>query len=256
MAASTLRRAAETGEPAQPVRNILGSSTDIDAAYAVQRANHEHALEQGRRVSGRKIGLTTKAVQKQLGVDQPDYGVLYSDMCLADGQTLDTKSLLAPRVEGEVAIVLKHDLDDGNHNVIDIINATAYILPAIEIVDSRVGWDLTIVDTVADNASCGFYVVGSQPVGLSEIDVRRIPMSLSVNGKQRSTGIGSACLGNPLHAATWVANTMAARGNPLRAGECILTGALGPMVDIGAGDEITADFGPLGTVCTSISDSL
>ena len=252
-AAKQLRAAAETGVPCGPVRDVLGTSTDVDAAYAVQQHNADLGLAAGRRVSGHKVGLTAKVVQQQMGVDQPDYGVLFADMCLADGAELDRARLLQPRAEAEVAVVIERDLDKGEHCVVDIIDATAFVLPALEIVDSRIaGWDLSIVDTVADNGSSGLYVVGTRPVSLDSIDLRAIQMRLTINAETASTGTGGACLGHPLNAAVWLADTMCARGTPLRAGECLMTGSLGPMIPIEPGDEVFADMGPLGTVSTRL----
>lgn len=248
-AARRLRESAASGLPCEPVRNILGTDSDVDVAYAVQQVNTDLAVACGRRVSGHKVGLTARVVQEQLGVDQPDYGVLFADMCVADGVDMPTGRLMQPRAEGEIAVVLEDDLDKGEHCIVDVVDATAYLLAAIEIVDSRIAdWDITIVDTVADNASCGLYVVSSRPFPLSGVDVREVDMRLDLNGRQVSTGRGSACLGNPLHALLWLANTMCERNTPLRAGECVMTGALGPMVPIVPGDEICAELSPIGTV--------
>ena len=253
-AAEQLRTAAHTGVPCAPVRDVLGTSTDVDAAYGVQQRNVELALAAGRRVSGRKVGLTATVVQEQLGVDQPDYGVLFADMCLTDGAEIDSRRLLQPRVEAEVAVVIDRDLDRGEHCVVDIIDATAYVLPALEIVDSRIArWDITIVDTIADNASCGLYVVGTRPVSLDAVDLREIQMRMTIDGDAVSTGTGAACLGNPLNAAVWLADVMCERGTPLRAGECLMTGSLGPMKPISPGAEIFADLGALGTVSTRLT---
>lgn len=255
-AAQQLRDAARTGVPCNPIRDVIGSESDVDVAYAVQQHNTELAISSGRRVSGRKIGLTAEAVQRQLGVNQPDYGTLFVDMCVPDGVEIRSNRLLQPRAEVEIALVLEDDLDKGEHCVVDVIDATAYALPALEIVDSRVAnWDITIVDTVADNASCGLYVVGTRPVSLAAVNVRDVAMRLELNGETVSTGQGAACLGNPLHAATWLADVMCARGTPLRAGECIMTGALGPMVGIAEGDELTANMGPLGEVSTKLLEA-
>lgn len=252
-AALQLRTAAETGIPCAPVRDVLGTETDIDAAYAVQQLNTEHAIAAGREISGRKIGLTAEVVQQQLGVSEPDFGPLFADMCFADGVDIPAGRMLQPRAEAEIAVVLEDDLDKGEHCVVDIINATAYVLPSLELVDSRIAdWNIRIVDTVADFASSGLYVVGSRPVALADLDLRTVTMSMSQNGTEVATGTGVACLGNPLHAATWLANVMVARGTPLRAGECIMTGSLGAMVPIAEGDMIAADFGELGTVTTTL----
>ncbi|WP_420450211.1 2-keto-4-pentenoate hydratase [Ilumatobacter sp.] len=253
-AAAQLRTAAETSTPCGPVRDIVGSKTDIDAGYAIQEINTDLAIAAGRRVSGRKIGITSVAVQEQIGVDQPDFGTLFADMEFGDGVEVPAARLLQPRAEAEVALVLGHDLDQGEHSFADIIRATAFALPSIEIVDSRVAdWNIRIVDTVADNASCGLYVVGGRPVPLRKVDLRTIAMSMSIDDTEVSTGTGAACLGHPLHAARWLADTMSARNTPLRAGDVVMTGALGPMQSIAAGQTITADFGDLGTVTTHVS---
>ncbi len=253
-AAARLRTAANEATPCPPVRDILGTDTDLDVAYATQQVNTELDIAAGRRISGRKIGLTSAAVQSQLGVHQPDFGTLFADMEVGDGLETDLGRLLQPRVEAEVAIVLGDDLDKGEHTFVDIISATAFALPAIEVVDSRVAdWNITIVDTIADNASCGLYVIGGRPVPLESVDLRKIPMRMAVNGEDVSTGEGSACLGHPLHAARWLADVLCKRGTPLRAGEVVMTGALGPLASVSAGDVIEADLGPLGTVSTTMS---
>ncbi len=252
-AAAQLRKAAEAGEPCSPVRDVVGTATDVDVGYAIQDVNTQLAIAGGRRVSGRKIGITSPAVMEQIGVDQPDFGTLFVDMEFGDGVPIPADRLLQPRAEAEVALVLEHDLDKGEHGFADIISATAYVLPSIEVVDSRVAdWNITIVDTVADNASCGLYVVGGRPVPLDRVDLRTIPMSMSINGEEVSTGGGAACLGHPLNAARWLADVMCERGTPLRAGDVVMTGALGPMRPMEAGDTLTATFGDLGTVTTSI----
>jgi len=232
----------------RPVRNLLDGD-DIDSAYAVQSLNVDRALAAGRRISGRKIGLTSEAVQTQLGVDRPDFGVLFTDMCFADGLEVPIGHMISPRAEAEVALVLSDDLSDGPFSVVDIINATAYALPAIEIVDSRVAnWDITILDTVADNASCGAYVVGTRPVSLGQLNLLDAKMSMTLDAAVASTGSGAACLGNPLNAAVWLADTVDKLGSPLRAGECIMTGALGPMFPISPGHSVSAQIDGLDSV--------
>ncbi len=253
-AAAMLREAAETGTPCGPVRDVVGTATDIDVGYAVQEVNTNASIAAGRRVSGRKIGITSPAVMEQIGVDQPDFGTLFVDMEYGDGVEIEAGRLMQPRAEAEVALVLAHDLDKGTHGFADIVAATAFALPSIEIVDSRVaGWDIRIVDTVADNASCGLYVVGGSPVSLSDVDLRSIPMQMTINGAEVSTGSGAACLGHPLNAARWLADVMCARGTPLKAGDVVMTGALGPMVSMAHGDTVVASFGDLGTVTTSVA---
>jgi 2-keto-4-pentenoate hydratase len=253
-AAARLRKADDTATAIPPVRDLLGTRTDIDAAYAVQQLNTERWVESGRRVSGRKIGVTSKAIQQQVGVDQPDFGTLFADTEYGDGIELDGSRLIQPRAEAEVALVLERDLSNPPHGFAEVVRAVAFALPAIEVVDSRIeNWDISIVDTVADNASCGLYVVGTRPVPLASFDARTVPMRMTLDGREVSTGIGAACLGNPLHAARWLADTMCQRGVPLRAGDVIMTGALGPMVPFGPGQEVVAEFGALGAVTTRIA---
>lgn len=252
-AARLLREAQASFQPCQPIRGNFPED-DIKSAYAIQLANVELAVGAGRRVVGRKIGLTSPVVQAQLGVDQPDFGTLFAHMAFAEGVELPFGQLIAPRCEAEVALVLEKDLDRENHTVIDIMNATAYALPALEIVDSRVAdWDIRITDTIADNGSSGLFVVGSQPVSLAEVNLPEIEMVMTRNGEVVSQGLGSACLGNPLNAAAWLADTLSAFGTPLKAGDVVLTGSLGPVVKIEAGDSFRAEFGALGNVTTSFS---
>ena len=252
-AARRLREAAESGRQCAPVRHLLGSDANIEAAYATQEVNTSLAVAGGRRVSGRKIGLTSAAVQEQLGFGQPVSGTLFADRCVTDGSDVPAGGLFEPRAEGEIAFVLGEDLDRGEHSVVDVISAIAYLLPAIEIVDSRTAdWDITVVDMVADNACSGFYVLGSRPNPLGSLDIREASMQMQLNGTVASTGRGAACCGNPLHALLWLANSLCERGTPLRAGECIMTGSLGPMVTLAAGDEIRVEVDPLGTVSTRL----
>jgi len=253
-AARRLREAAESGRQCEPVRHLLGSDSDVDAAYVVQETNTDVSVAAGRRISGRKIGLTSAVVQQELGIDQPVSGTLFADRCVADGIDIPAGSLVQPIAEGEIAVVLADDLDKGEHCVVDIIGAVAYLLPAIEIVDSRTAdWDFTVVDMVADNACSGFYVLGTRPTPLADLDIREASMEMRVNGEVVSTGRGSACLGNPLHALVWLADHLCARGTPLRAGDCVMTGSLGPMVQLATGDEIQVAVDPLGTVSTKLA---
>jgi 2-keto-4-pentenoate hydratase len=247
-AAERLRLADSSGIPCAPVRTLFESG-DLASAYAVQGLNVKHGLEQGRRLVGRKIGLTAKTVQLQLGVDQPDYGVLFADMEVADGETIVLGRVLQPKAEAEVALVLERDVTVEQPTIADILRATAYALPAIEIVGSRVaGWDITILDTIADNASSGAFVLGTTPRQLAELDLRMCGMAIFHNGEPVSVGAGIACLGNPLIAAQWLARTMVRVGMPLLAGDIILTGALGPMVAAKPGDVLEARIEGLGRV--------
>ncbi|MFF6929534.1 2-keto-4-pentenoate hydratase [Streptomyces californicus] len=254
-AAAALEDAARTGVPCAPVRSLLPED-DVEAAYAVQRLHVERGIAAGQRLVGRKIGLTSPAVQRQLGVDQPDFGALFADMAVPEGQSIAPGRLLQPKVEAEVALVLGTDLPHHDPTVADLLRATAFALPALEIVDSRIAdWDITIVDTVADNASCGLYVLGGTPVPLDRVDLRTVTMTLTKNGETVSEGTGADCLGSPLTAALWLASTLASLGDPLRGGDIVLTGALGPMAVAAGGDEFTAHIEGLGTVGTSFASA-
>ncbi|WP_076410647.1 2-keto-4-pentenoate hydratase [Shewanella sp. UCD-KL12] len=246
--AATLREAAETGTPCACVRHQLDEMC-IESAYQVQQVNHQVWQEQGRRPVGCKIGLTSKSVQTQLGVSQPDFGLLYADMFVADGDQIAIDQVSQPKVEAEIALVLGQDLNMSMPTVADIISATAYALPAIEIVGSRIAnWDINIVDTIADNASSGMFALGGSPKKLEDLDLRLCGMVMERRGEQVSVGAGQACLGHPLNAAVWVARTFAERGQHLKAGDIILTGALGPMVSAEPGDQFEARISGLGSV--------
>lgn len=247
-AAERLDRARLTGVPCEPVRALLPSG-DLTAAYAVQTVLGDRRLAEGRRITGWKIGLTSTAVQAQLGVDTPDFGRLLDDTAVPDGAEIPWGSVLQPRAEAEVALVLEHDLTHERHTVADVIRATAFALPAVEVVGSRIrDWDISAVDTIADNASSGAYVLGTRPVPLRELDLRTVGMVVERRGEPVSTGAGAACLGNPLHAAIWLADTLVRLGHPLRAGDTVLTGALGPMTTVEPGDVLEARIDGLGSV--------
>lgn len=247
-AADMLWEAHQHGVPCKPVRELIGD-TDADAAYAVQKLNTERWLVRGRRLVGRKVGLTSAAVQKQLGVDQPDFGMLFADMCLCDGEEAAPGRVLQPKVEAEIALVLERSLPHERNTVADILRATAYALPAIEIVGSRIAnWDIRLADTIADNASSGLFVLGSRPVKLGAFDIMGCGMVMERRAEQVSIGAGAACLGNPLRAAVWLADTMARLGSPLQAGDIVMTGALGPMCAALPGDVFEASIEGLGSV--------
>ncbi|GHH52847.1 2-keto-4-pentenoate hydratase [Lentzea cavernae] len=249
-AAERLATAAREKVACAPVRDVIGEAE----AYAVQQHNIAARVAEGAVVVGRKIGLTSPAVRRQLGVDQPDFGVLLDDMAFKDGDVLPAGRLLQPKVEAEVAFVLKADLDEGPFDERKVAAAVAYAQAALEVVDSRVeGWDITFADTVADNASSGLYVLGTEQKELSEVTPREVSGVLSVNGEERSTGTGADCMGDPLTALAWLAETAARLGDPLRAGDVVLSGALGPMVAVRAGDEVEATITGLGTVRATFS---
>ena len=247
-AADLLAEATRTGVACPPVRDLLDGG-GLETAYAVQQLNVRRGVDAGRRIVGRKIGLTSPAVQRQLGVDQPDFGALFADMAVPDGGEVPLGRLLQPKVEAEVALVLGRDLPERECTIVDVLRAVDFALPALEIVDSRVrNWEISLVDTVADNASCGLYVLGATPVPLTAIDLRAVTMTMTRGGETVSEGTGADCLGSPLTAAVWLASALAERGDPLRAGDLVLTGALGPMTPATPGDAFEAHISDLGSV--------
>ncbi|WP_431894424.1 2-keto-4-pentenoate hydratase [Nonomuraea sp. bgisy101] len=245
-AADRLLEAQRSGKPCAPVRDLVSTAGE---GYAVQEINTRRALDEGRRLVGRKIGLTNFAVQKQLGVDRPDFGMLFADMAYLDGLPVPYERFLQPRAEAEIALVLGGDLAGGPFTVAEVIRAVDFVLPAIEIVDSRVAdWDITLADTIADNASSGAFVLGNTPVGLRGLDLRLAGMTMTRRGQEVSTGAGAACMGHPLNAAVWLADTLGRTDYPLRAGDVVLTGALGPVVPVEEGDVFEAVIDGLGSV--------
>jgi 2-keto-4-pentenoate hydratase len=251
--AQRLRDAYKSGT-IPPLRDTL-EPTDEAGAYAVQAANTAHWLGQGRVLTGRKVGLTAKAVQKQLGVNQPDFGALFADMEIADGGELLASKCLQPKAEGEVAFVLGADLNDPNITRDQVAAAIAKVVPSIEIVDSRIAdWKITFADTVADNGSSAFYVLGKSRKPLEGLDLWTCGMALEINGEVVSLGAGAACLGHPLNAVTWLAQTLATAGVGLRNGDVILSGALGPMVPINPGDHVRVSIGGLGSASFTYRD--
>jgi 2-keto-4-pentenoate hydratase len=254
-AAARLRRAHDSGTPCRNLRDLLEGS-DVDAGYAVQEINTGHWQGSGRRLVGRKIGLTSRAVQTQLGVDQPDYGMLWADMAYSDAEPIPLSRTMQPKAEGEIAFVMARDLT-GEHIVLtELIDAIAYALPAIEVVGSRIeGWDIQILDTIADNASSGLFVLGTTPRKLSDFDPRLCGMVLERRGDPVSTGAGAACLGNPLTATVWLARKMVEVGRPLKAGDIVLSGALGPLVPVSAGDVLELRINGLGDVRAAFDEA-
>jgi 2-keto-4-pentenoate hydratase len=252
-AAARLVEAARTSTPCPPVRDLIGSS-DVVTAYAVQRAVNAARVERGGRPVGRKIGLTSPAVQQQLGVDRPDFGVLFEDMSFTDGSDVPTARLLQPRAEAEVAFVLARDVGADDLDPERLRTAIDHVVAALEIVDSRIAaWDITFGDTVADNGSSGVFVLGSERVSLDDVNPIDVTMSMRVNDVEVSTGTGAACLGDPLLALAWLARASLDLGQPLQAGDVVLSGALGPMAPVANGDSVAAEIVGLGVVgCTFV----
>jgi 2-keto-4-pentenoate hydratase len=247
-AAAALHAARVSSTAIDPISESFAIK-DLAAAYAVQNHNTERLLADGGRIVGRKIGLTSQAVQQQLGVDQPDYGVLFADMAVASGDEIDLATMIAPRVEAEIAFVMARGLADPDVTPGEVEAAIAYALPAIEVVDSAIrDWRISLVDTVADNASCGRYVLGRTPVSLRGLDLRLCGMVMEDRGRTVSLGTGAACLGHPVAALHWLARTMCANGRPIAEGDVVLSGALGPMVGAVDGARYVAEIGGLGSV--------
>lgn len=225
------------------------SGLTVEEAYYVQLANIKYKVNAGRKITGKKIGLTSKAMQNLLGVDEPDYGHLLDDMAVENGGAISVGDMLKPRVEAEIAFVLKEDLTGGKVTVLDVLKATDYVVPALEIVDSRIrDWKIKLADTVADNASSGLYILGGKPRKPEELDLKMIGMVLEKNGEIMNTGIGAAALGDPAYCVAWLANKLHDFEIPLKAGEVILSGALSAAVNAEEDDVFTAKFAHLGQV--------
>ncbi|MFF7392974.1 2-keto-4-pentenoate hydratase [Streptomyces scabiei] len=253
-AAARLTGAMERGRAVAPVRDLLGAQ-DIGAAYAVQQELTRRRLRRGAVVVGRKIGLTSPAVQRQLGVDQPDFGVLFADMDVSAEPEVPSARLLQAKAEAEIAFVLGEDLADGDLDPAQVRAAVDYAVAALEIVDSRIAdWDITLADTVADNASSGLYVLAERRLTLDEFEPRETTMRMYADDVLVSGGSGAACLGDPLNALAWLARTAREFGEPLRAGQVVLSGALGPMVPAPPGTRIRAEISSLGEVTAAFSE--
>ena len=247
-AARAIAHARENRVAIDPVSRSHGIAT-LEDAYAIAQINTRARLESGQRISGKKVGLTSKVVQQQLGVDQPDFGVLFSDMEHLNGDSIQTSSLIHPKVEAEVAFILGQDIDQAKPTWGEFLLSIKYAVAAIEIVDSVVkDWAITLYDTVADNASSALYVMGDQPVAIDAVSLAELGMQLSINGEIASSGAGASCLGHPLRSAYWLACLMAQNNQPLRRGEVILSGSLGPMVAVKPGDVVQVSIGGLGQV--------
>jgi 2-keto-4-pentenoate hydratase len=227
----------------------LEPNLTVEEAYQVQLHTIQKRVETGKCIVGKKIGLTSLAMQNLLGVDQPDYGHLLDDMVIENGGVISPERILQPKVEGEIAFVLKKDLVGPQVTIMDVLQATDYVLPALEIVDSRVAdWRIKLQDTIADNASSGLYVLGGKPLSVDQFDLAQAGMVLYKNGEIVNTGVGAAALGHPATCVAWLANKLSEFGITLKAGEVILSGALSAAVSAEPGDHFQARFAHLGEV--------
>mgnify|MGYP003384080281 FL=1 len=221
----------------------------IDDAYHVSLRMVERRVQSGERIIGKKIGVTSKAVQNMLNVYQPDFGYLTDSMAYSEGEEMPiSKLLMQPKAEGEIAFILKKDLMGPGVTNADVLAATDCVIPCFEVVDSRIeNWQIKIQDTVADNASCGLFILGDKAISPRKIDLTTCGMVVEKNGSIISTGAGAAALGSPINCVTWLANTLGRFGIPLKAGEVILSGSLVPLEPVKAGDHMSVSIGGMGS---------
>lgn len=222
---------------------------NVTDAYNIQLELLKRKLEEGRTVIGKKVGLTSVAMQKMLGVDEPDYGHLLNDMTVPNGGKVKMSDFLSPKIEAEIGFVLGEDLKGPNVTFLDVLMATKYVVPTLEIIDSRIAdWKIGLIDTVADNGSSAMVVVGDQMTEINGVDLRSVGMTFFKNNEMVATGSGAAALGHPAHAIAWLANKLHEFNITLKAGELILPGALSAAIPIEKGDTVSAQFGPVGAV--------
>jgi 2-oxopent-4-enoate hydratase len=252
--AARLRAAEDDRAPILPLTEEIPELTVADA-YRIQQINVHRRKEEGGLVRGRKVGLTSLAMQRQLGVDEPDFGALFADMVVEEGDPIPVSELIQPRIEAEIAFVMETELQGPGVSSADALRAVAGALPALEIIDSRVAdWKIKLPDTIADNASSARVVCGGRLTPLDDLDLRTVGMVLTVDGAVAATGAGAAVLGNPIRCVAWLANKLGEFGVPLRAGDLVLAGALHAAVGVAAGVSVQAEFAELGSVTTRFGE--
>ena len=252
--ATALLKAYAPGVPTLAPLSGWYDGLTVDDAYAIQQIQVRRRLADGAAVIGYKVGLTSAAMQQQMGVYEPDFGHLLTGMLYAADAPVEAARFRQPRAEPEIALILADDLHGPGLSVADLMTATAYALPAIEIIDSRItDWKIGLIDTIADNASSGGLVLGQSPVAVGVRDLSLAGCVFRRNGRIVGTGAGAAVLGSPWHAATWLANTLTARGADLAAGSIILTGSITAAIPVAAGDTVTVTIDGLGSV-TAVFD--
>jgi len=251
--ADELWEADRTAKPVSPLTERYPSLV-IEDAYAIQTVNIDRRVAAGQKIIGRKVGLTSAPMQKLLGVDEPDFGVLTDEMFVEDGDLISLSRMVQPRVEAELAFLMETDLAGPGVTTAGALRAIAGALPAVEIVDSRVAdWKIKLVDTVADNASSGLLVVGGRMRKVEDLDLRLLGVVVSRHGEVIDTGAGAAALGNPARCVAWLANKLGSLGSGLKAGDIVLPGAVHKMVPVEPGDVFRADFAHLGGVTVRFS---
>jgi 2-oxopent-4-enoate/cis-2-oxohex-4-enoate hydratase len=238
-------------KPVEPLTSRYPGITVADA-YAIQQRLLTRRVAAGEEIVGKKIGVTSKAVMDMLGVGQPDFGMLTNAMWYRDGGAIDARTLIQPKAEAEIAFRLKRDLKGPGVTASDVLIATESVFACFEIVDSRIrDWKIKIQDTIADNASCGVFVISEAPVDPNKVDLLACPMTMEKNGEVVAMGTGTATMGSPLNAVAWLANEMGRLGVTLRAGETVLSGALGAMVPVAKGDRLRMNIGGIGACSVS-----
>ncbi len=241
-----LYEALTAGKTVSPLTS-RGFDITIEDAYHIQQRMLARRIEKGEKVVGKKIGVTSKAVMNMLGVGQPDFGYLLDGMVYNEGESIPMSSLIQPKAEGEIAFLLNKDLMGPGLTAADILAATEGVMACFEIVDSRIqDWKIKIQDTVADNASCGVFVLGDKLVDPKKVDLALCGMVLEKNGEIVVTGAGAATMASPVNAMVWLANTLGRLGIGLNAGDIVLSGALGAMVPVKAGDSLRCTIGGIG----------
>lgn len=251
-AAALLIEAERTGMPTTQLDQAF-PGIEIADAYAIQQRIIASKLAAGARLRGHKIGLTSKAMQSTVGIDEPDYGHLLDTMFFQDGDTIATEKLIVPRVEVELAFVLGKPLRGPDVTLFDVLDATDYVVPALELIDGRSKYPRRIVDNIADNAACAGIILGGRPAKPLDVDLRWVAALLLKNGVIEESGVSAAVLGHPAMGIVWLANKLAAHDTGLEAGQIVLAGSFTRTVAVAKGDTIHADYGPLGSISVHFS---
>jgi 2-oxo-hept-3-ene-1,7-dioate hydratase len=254
-AAAALVHAELTREWAEPI-TLTYEGADVEDAYAIGQMVTDMKVANGRVIKGHKVGLTSKAMRSTTGATEPDYGTLFDNWFMDEGTRVSMSTMNRPMVEVELVFVLKTDLGGPDVNAVDVIRATDFILPAIEVVDGRYSRSGAggVVDSIADAATCGFVMLGGNATLLSDVDIRHIGGALYINGELEESGVASAVMGNPINSVAWLARKLDEFGVTLQAGHTVLSGSFIRARSIGVGDSVVADYGPLGQISFGVID--